>query len=44
MDIIESFTAEEIRTLLAVINTDTYTGFGEALIVQFLPDTMVRIS
>jgi integrase/recombinase XerD len=43
-DILESFTAEEVRKLLAVIDKDTYTGFRDAVIIQFLLDTMVRVS
>ena len=43
-DLIESFTAEEIRKLLSVINKESYTGFRDALIIQFLLDTMVRVS
>ena len=33
---IESFTAEEIRKLLSVIDKESYTGFRDALIIQFL--------
>ena len=43
-DLIESFTAEEIRQLLSVIDKESYTGFRDALIIQFLLDTMVRVS
>ena len=43
-DMIESFTVEEIRKLLSVIDKESYTGFREALIIQFLLDTMVRVS
>ena len=43
-DLIESFTAEEIRKLLSVIDKESYTGFRDALIIQFLLDTMVRVS
>ncbi|WP_427036591.1 tyrosine-type recombinase/integrase [Cytobacillus pseudoceanisediminis] len=43
-DLIESFTIEEIRMLLSVINKESYTGFRDALIIQFLLDTMVRVS
>lgn len=43
-DLIESFTAEEIRMMLSVIEKDSYTGFRDALIIQFLLDTMVRVS
>lgn len=43
-DLIESFTIEEIRMLLSVINKESYTGFHDALIIQFLLDTMVRVS
>ena len=43
-DLIESFTAEKIRKLLSVINKESYTGFRDALIIQFLLDTMVRVS
>lgn len=43
-DMIESFTVEEIRKLLTVIDINSYTGFREALIIQFLLDTMVRVS
>ena len=35
---IESFTVEEIRKLLAVIDINSYIGFREALIIQFLLD------
>jgi integrase/recombinase XerD len=43
-DTIESFTVEEIRKLLSVIDKESYTGFRDALIIQFLLDAMVRIS
>ncbi|MCQ6276299.1 tyrosine-type recombinase/integrase [Bacillus sp. V3B] len=43
-DLIESFTVEEIRQLLSVIDKESYTGFRDALIIQFLLDTMVRVS
>ncbi|WP_282171568.1 tyrosine-type recombinase/integrase [Cytobacillus firmus] len=43
-DLIESFTVEEIRKLLSVIDKESYTGFRDALIIQFLLDTMVRVS
>ena len=43
-DMIESFSVEEVRNLLAVIDKDSYTGFRAALIIHFLLDTMVRIS
>ncbi len=43
-DLIESFTIEEIRLLLSVIDKESYTGFRDALIIQFLLDTMVRVS
>jgi integrase/recombinase XerD len=43
-DLIESFTAEEICKLLSVIDKESYTGFRDALIIQFLLDTMVRVS
>lgn len=35
---------EEIRQLLSVIDKESYTGFRDALIIQFLLDTMVRLS
>jgi integrase/recombinase XerD len=43
-DLIESFIVEEIRQLLSVIDKESYTGFRDALIIQFLLDTMVRVS
>ncbi|MCM3706434.1 tyrosine-type recombinase/integrase [Cytobacillus firmus] len=43
-DLIESFTAEEVRKLLSVIDKESYAGFRNALIIQFLLDTMVRVS
>ncbi|KAA9012405.1 tyrosine-type recombinase/integrase [Niallia endozanthoxylica] len=43
-DLIESFTVEEIRKLLSVIDKESYAGFRDALIIQFLLDTMVRVS
>ncbi|WP_413299720.1 tyrosine-type recombinase/integrase [Bacillus sp. 1P10SD] len=43
-DTLESFTPEEIKRLLAVIDDEMYTGFRDKVIVFVLLDTMVRIS
>ncbi|PGS55117.1 tyrosine-type recombinase/integrase [Bacillus sp. AFS041924] len=43
-DTIESFTVEEVRAMFRVIDTDTYTGFRDQLVLTMLLDTMVRIS
>ena len=41
---IESFKVKVIRKLLSVIDKESYTGFRDGLIIQFLLDTMVRVS
>jgi integrase/recombinase XerD len=43
-DTLESFTPDEIKKLLSVIDEDLYTGYRDKIIVLILLDTMVRIA
>jgi integrase/recombinase XerD len=43
-DNLESFSIDEIKKLLSVIDEDLYTGYRDKLIILILLDTMVRIS
>lgn len=41
-DTLESFTPQEVKTLLNVIDESTYTGFRDKVIIYLLLDTLVR--
>lgn len=43
-DTLESFTPDEIKKLLSVIDDELYTGYRDKLIILVLLDTLVRIS
>lgn len=39
---VEAFTAEEVRRILSVIDTDTFVGFRDYLIILIIMDTLAR--
>lgn len=43
-DTLESFTPDEVKRMLDVIDDSTYTGFRNKVIIFVLLDTLVRIS
>ena len=43
-DILESFTPDEIRKLLSVVDEKSYKGFRDKFIIYLLLDTFVRCS
>ncbi|WHY93735.1 site-specific integrase [Neobacillus cucumis] len=44
IDVVEAFTVEEFRRLIAAIDDDTYVGYRTKVITFVLLDTMVRVS